>query len=148
MNKRYLFWWLSFFVGYIFPFIYFFIKLGVTKTATTVVMPVVIIGIIAVLKLCAAIPEWTSTLKPSLWKGLIKAIPMCLIFICLITFGILFKYMLEKQITLAFGTYFETIFVLFGSLSVSSVLGAFHLKYKEEDLMSKGYVLGVVNNGK
>lgn len=148
MNKRYLFWWLSFFVGYIFPFIYFFIKLGVTKTATTVVMPVVIIGIIAVLKLCAAIPEWTSTLKPSLWKGLIKAIPMCLIFICLITFGILFKYMLEKQITLAFGTYFETIFVLFGSLSVSSVLGAFHLKYKEEDLMNKGYVLGVVNNGK
>lgn len=148
MCKRYLYYWLSFIMSYIFPFMYFIIKLGVTKTATTVVMPVVILGIIAVLKLCAAIPEWISTWNPSIMKGIIKSIPIYLLFICLITFGLLFKYMLEKQIQVAFGAYFEVVLVVFGGHTVGSILSAFHLKYKEEDLISKGYVLGVVNRGK
>lgn len=146
--KRYLYWWLSFIIGYVFPFTYFFVKLGITKTATTIVMPVVILGIFAVIKLCTAIPEWISTWQPSVLKGLIKAIPVLLLFICLVTFGLVFKYMLEHQINVAFTAYFEVVFVIFGSLSVSSILSAYHLKYKELDLIKKGYVLGVVNRGK
>lgn len=148
MSKRYLFWWLSFIAGYIFPFTYFLIKLGVTKSATTLVMPVIFLGIIAILKLCSAIPEWVSTWQPCLKKGIIKAIPIYLIFICLITFGLVFKHMLEKQIEIAFTSYFEIVIVLFGGLSIGSILGAYHLKYKEEDLIKKGYVLGVVNRVK
>lgn len=148
MNKRYLFWWLSFITSYIFPLLYFFLKLGVTKTATTVVLPVVVIAVFAILKLCSAIPEWVSTWQPSVWKGIIKSIPVYLLFICLITFGLVFKHMLEQQIKVAFGAYFECVLVIFGSLCVGSVLSAYHLKYKEEDLIAKGYVLGVVNRGK
>lgn len=148
MIKRYLYWWLSFIIGYVFPFVYFFAKLGITKTATSIVMPVVLIGIVGVLKLCSAIPEWISTWRPSVVKGLLKAIPIYLLFICLITFGLVLKHMLENQIIVAFGSYFEMVLVIFGSLSVSGVLGAFHQKYKELDLLSKGYTLGVVNNGK
>lgn len=148
MVKRYVYWWLSFITGYIFPFVYFFAKLGITKNATSIVMPVVILGIFAILKLCDAIPKWIATWRPSIMKGLIKSIPVFLLFICLVTFGLVFKYMLENQFTLAFGNYFEVIFVIFGGLSVSSVLGALHQKYKELDLLSKGYVLGTVNNGK
>ena len=147
-TKRYLYWWLSFLIGYVFPFIYFFIKLGITKSATTIVLPVVILGIFAVLKLCAAIPAWIATWQPSIMKGIIKSIPVYLLFICLVTFGLVFKYMLEHQINLAFGAYFEVVFVVFGSLSISSIIGAVHQKYKEEDLIKKGYVLGVVNRGK
>lgn len=143
--KRYLYWWLSFIVGYLFPFTYFFVKLGITKTATSIVMPVVILGIFAILKLCTAIPTWIATWQPSVMKGLIKSIPIFLLFICLVTFGLVFKYMLEHQIEVAFTSYFEVVFVIFGSLSLSSVLGAFHQKYKEIDLLKKGYVLGVVN---
>ena len=96
--KRYLYWWLSFIVGYLFPFTYFFVKLGITKTATSIVMPVVILGIFAILKLCTAIPTWIATWQPSVMKGLIKSIPIFLLFICLVTFGLVFKYMLEHQI--------------------------------------------------
>lgn len=148
MIKRYVYWWLSFIVGYIFPFIYFLVKLGITKSATSLVMPVVILGIFAILKLCEAIPKWIATWQPSVIKGLIKSIPIMLLFICLVTFGLVFKYMLEHQITIAFTDYFEVVFIIFGSLCVSSVLGAFHQKYKEQDLLDKGYVLGVVNRGK
>lgn len=148
MRKRYLFWWLSFIVGYIFPCAYFFVKLGITKRATTIVLPVVFLGFIAVLKLCSAIPEWISTWRPSIMKGLIKAIPVCLIFMCLITFGLVFKYILEHEIKVAFKAYFEGVLIIFGSLTISSIIGAFHLKYKEKDLMEKGYVLGVVNRVK
>ena len=147
MAKRYIYWWLSFITGYLFPFVYFLVKLGVTQTATSIVLPVVILGVFAILKLCDAIPKWVATWQPSVFKGLIKAIPTFLLFICLVTFGLVFKYMLENQFTVAFGTYFEVIFVVFGSLCVSSVLGAFHQKYKEIDLLKKGYVLGVVNRG-
>lgn len=148
MKQRYLFYWLSYIVGYLFPFLYFFIKLGITKTATTIVMPVVILGVFAVLKLCSAIPDWISTWTPSIGKGIIKSIPIYLLFICLITFGLVFKYMLENQIEVAFNAYFEVVLVVFGSLSAGSILGAVHLKYKEEDLIKKGYVLGVVHRGK
>ena len=148
MVKRYVYWWLSFITGYIFPFVYFFVKLGITKNATSIVMPVVILGIFAILKLCDAIPKWIATWRPSIMKGLIKSIPVFLLFICLVTFGLVFKYMLENQFTVAFGAYFEVVFVIFGGLSVSSVLGALHQKHKELDLLSKGYVLGTVNNGK
>lgn len=148
MVKRYVYWWLSFLVGYIFPFVYFFIKVGITKTATSIVMPVIILGIFAILKLCTAIPAWIATWRPSVVKGLIKSIPIYLLFICLVTFGLVFKYMLEHQIELAFGAYFEVVFIIFGSLCLSSILGAYHQKYKELDLLSKGYTLGVVNNVK
>ena len=148
MAKRYVYWWLSFLTGYIFPFVYFLVKLGITKNATTIVLPVVILGIAALLKLCDAIPKWIATWRPSIAKGLIKSIPIFLLFICLVTFGVVFKYMLENQFTVAFGSYFEVVFIVFGSLSVSAVLSAFHQKYKEQDLLNKGYVLGVVNNGK
>lgn len=148
MVKRYLYWWISFFIGYIFPFIYFFTKLGITKTATTIVLPTVILSVVAVLKFCTAIPAWIATWQPSIYKGLLKSLPVFLLFICLVTFGILFKYMLENQVEIAFTTYFEAVFIIFGSLSVSAVFNAIHLKYKELDLISKGYVLGVVNRGK
>ena len=146
--KRYLYWWLSFLVGYVFPFAYFFIKLGITKTATTIVLPVIILGVFAVLKLCTAIPAWISTWRPSIGKGLLKALPIYLLFICLVTFGLVFKYMLEHQVDVAFSSYFEVVFVVFGGLSLGSTIGAVHQKYKEEDLIKKGYVLGVVNRGK
>lgn len=148
MSKRYLYWWLSFATGYVFPFVYFLIKLGITKTATSLVMPVIVLGIFMVLKLCSAIPEWISTWKPCVAKGIIKSIPIYLLFICLVTFGLVFKYIIEHQIALAFSMYFEVVLVLFGGLCVSSVFSAFHLKHKELDLLAKGYTLGVIRNGK
>ena len=141
MAKRYIYWWLSFITGYVFPFVYFLIKLGITKTATSLVMPVIILGIFMILKLCSAIPEWVSTWRPSISKGLIKSIPIYLLFICLVTFGLVFKYILEHQIALAFNMYFEVVLVLFGGLCISSIFSACHLKYKELDLISKGYKL-------
>ena len=139
------YYWLAFLTGYIFPFMYFFIKLGVTKQTTKIVIPTLIVGVLAILKLASDIPRWVSTWEPSFKKGLVKAIPKILLFIMLITLGLTLKYILKRQIDLAFTAYFETVFVLFGSMSVGSVFEAFHLKYKELYLISKGYVLGVVN---
>lgn len=145
LGKRALYYWLSFITSYVFPFVYFFIKLGITRQATTLVIPVVLIAIIAVLKLASDIPKWVSTWQPSFKKGLFKALPKLLLFATLITLGLTLKHIIEKQVELAFMTYFETVLVLFGGMAVGSIFGAYHLKYKELDLISKGYVLGVVN---
>ena len=144
-KKRYIFFWLSFAVGYIFPFVYFLCKLGITKKSTSIVIPVVFLGIVGVLKLCSAIPQWVATWKPSFAKGIIKGIPIYLITIIMITLGLTLKVLLEKQIKVAFSNYFEFIIVFFGSLCLASIFEAYHLKFKELDMIEKGFVLGVVN---
>lgn len=143
--KRYLFFWLSFIVGYVVPCVYFIVKLGITKQATTIVMPTLLVIIAVVIKLFASIPDWISTWKPSFAKGLIKGIPVVLLFVMLMTLGFTLKHFAENAVELAFDMYFEVVLVLFGSLCAAAFLDALHLKYKELDLMDKGYVLGVVN---
>lgn len=144
-TRRLMYYWLSFTLSYIFPLVYFFIKLGVTQQSTKLVMPVVVLSIIATFKLASDIPKWVSTWQPSFKKGIVKSVPKILLFIILITLGLTLKYILEKQIEVAFTSYFETVFVLFGGMTVGSIFEAFHLKYKELYLIEKGYVLGVVN---
>jgi len=144
-KKRYLFFWLSFLIGYVFPFVYFLCKLGMTKKSTSVVIPVLFLAIVGVIKLCLAIPGWVATWKPSVTKGIIKSIPIYLITILLITIGLVLKVVLEKQIKVGFQNYFEFILVFFGSLCIASVFSALHEKYRELDLIDKGYVLGTVN---
>lgn len=139
------YYWLAFLTSYIFPFVYFLIKLGITQQSTKVVMPGVVILILAVTKIGVDIPKWVSTWQPSFLKGLVQALPKILLFIVLITLGLVLKYVLERQIEVAFASYFETVLVLFGGMSIGSIFEAFHLKYKELYLISKGYVLGVVN---
>lgn len=146
-KKKNIHYILAYGIGYVFPFVYFAIKLGITKeeTVTKFMMPVLLIGFIGIMKLATDIPQWVKTWEPSFTKGIIKAIPKILLFILLMTMGLTLKFMLERQIQLAFNTYFETVLVFFGGLSVGSIFEAFHLKYKELYLISKGYVLGVVN---
>ena len=145
-RRKILFYWIAFAFSYIFPFVYFLIKLGITRSTTKIVLPVLIVGVFAVLKLASDLPKWVSTWEPSIWKGLVKATPKFLLFIVLITLGLALKYIIERQVQLAFATYFETVIVLFGGMSVGSIFEAYHLYYKEQYLISKGYVLGVVNN--
>lgn len=145
MIKRYTYWWLSFVTSFAFPIVYFIIKLGITKNSTSIIMPIIIIGIGAIIYLCNALPVWVGSWRPCIMKGIIKASPIYLLFICLITFGLVFKYMLDNQISIAFTSYFETVLVVFGSMCVGSVFYAIHQKYRDEDLLRKGYVLGVVN---
>lgn len=145
MFKRYTYWWLALIVNYIFPLIYFIVKLGITKESTSIIMPIIIISIGAIIHLCRAIPIWVESWRPCVLKGIIKASPIYLLFICLITFGLIFKYILENQIDIAFTSYFETVLVVFGSMCIGSVFSALHQKYRDEDLLRKGYVLGVVN---
>lgn len=144
-RKRYILFWASYLVGYVFPFVYFFVKMGITKRRVSVVWVVVILLFVAVVKLSSAIPEWTSSWKPSFKKGLLKAIPKFILFIGLITLGLTIMYMIKQQVELAFVAYFETILVVFGGQCVGAVIEAFHLKYKELYLLQEGYVLGVVN---
>lgn len=141
---RLLYYWIAFTLSYIFPFVYFLVKLGITKTSTTVVLPTLFLGIIAIVKLAIDIPKWVETWKPSFKKGLIKALPKLCLFIILITLGLTLRYMINNAIQIAFAVYFETVLVLFGGMAVGSIFEAYHLKYKELDLIDKGYVLGVV----
>jgi hypothetical protein len=141
---RLLYYWIAFTLSYIFPFVYFLVKLGITKTSTTVVLPTLFLGIIAIVKLAIDIPKWVETWKPSFKKGLIKALPKLCLFIILITLGLTLRYMINNAIQIAFSVYFETVLVLFGGMAVGSIFEAYHLKYKELDLINKGYVLGVV----
>lgn len=143
-RKRYLYFWLYYLIGYMFPLIYFLCKLGVTHEITSIVLPVLFIAVIAVLRLCTAIPSWVSTWRPSVTKGIIQSIPIYILFILLITVGLTLKYAVTKQLEIAFALYFEVVLVLFGSLCVASVPHALHIKYKELDLIEKGYVLGTV----
>jgi hypothetical protein len=141
------YYWIGFLIGYVLPFAYFAIKLGFTEASVSsrLVMPTIIVGTIGIIKLASDIPQWVSAWEPSLFKGLVKASPKILLFIVLITLGLTLKYVIENAIDVAFTSYFETVIVLFGSMAVASVFDAFHLKYKELYLLSKGYVLGVVN---
>ena len=146
-QKKNMYYWISFAVGYVLPFVYFAIKLGFTEASISnkIVMPTIIVGTLGIIKLASDMPRWVSTWEPSLMKGLAKATPKILLFIVLITLGLTLKYVIENSIDVAFTSYFETVIVLFGSMSVASIFEAFHLKYKELYLISKGYVLGVVN---
>jgi hypothetical protein len=141
------YYWIGFLIGYVLPFAYFAIKLGFTEASVSsrLVMPTIIVGTIGIIKLASDIPQWVSAWEPSLFKGLVKASPKILLFIVLITLGLTLKYVIENAIDVAFTSYFETVIVLFGSMAVASVFDAFHLKYKELYLLSRGYVLGVVN---
>lgn len=143
-KKRYICFWLYYAIGYIFPIVYFLCKLGITKKVTTVVMPVLFLVVIAVIKLCTAIPSWVSTWKPSMTKGILYSVPVYLLFIVLMTIGFTLKYIVSAQVEEAFNLYFEVVLVLFGSLCISSVPHALHIKYKELDLIDKGFVLGTV----
>lgn len=143
--KRVVTYWLAVAVGYIFPFVYFFISAGVMKQSTKWVMPTLIAGIFLVAKLTRDIPEWVESWQPSFWKGMLIATPKFLLFAILISLGLTLKWVIEKQLETSFYTYFETVIVLFGGQSIGAIIGAFHLKYKQLDLISKGYVLGVVN---
>jgi hypothetical protein len=143
--KKNMYYALAYLCGYIFPFAYFLIRSGLTQEVTRIVFPTVLIGALGVIKLASDIPDWVATWRPSFLKGLVKGIPKFLLFIFFITLGLLVKYVAERQIDLAFYTYFETVLVLFGGLSLGAIFDAFHLKYKELYLISKGYVLGVIN---
>jgi hypothetical protein len=146
-KKKNMYYWIAFAIGYVLPFTYFAIKLGFTtdSVSSKIVMPVLIVGTLGALKLSGDIPRWVSTWEPSFKKGLMKAIPKLTLFTLLISLGLSLKYVIENAIDVAFTSYFETVIVLFGSMSVASIFEAFHLKYKELYLISKGYVLGVVN---
>lgn len=144
-TKRIVTYWLAVAVGYIFPFVYFFITAGATKQASKWVMPTLIAGIFLVMKLTTDIKDWVDSWRPSLTKGLIMALPKLLLFGILISMGLTLKWVIERQIEASFYTYFETVIVLFGGQSIGAIIWAFHLKYKQLDLISKGYVLGVVN---
>ena len=144
-KQKNLYYIIAYIIGYVLPFAYFAIKMGVTKEVTTIVVPTVMVGFVGIIKLGVDIPSWVATWEPSLKKGMVKAVPKVLLFILLITLGLTLRYMLMRSIDLAFFTYFETVMVLFGGLALGSVFEAYHLKYKELYLISKGYVLGVVN---
>lgn len=143
--KRVLTYWLAVAVGYIFPFVYFFITAGVTKQASRWVLPTLIAGIFLFTKLTTDVQKWTKTWQPSFWKGLLIASPKILLFMILISMGLVLKWLVERQIETSFYVYFETVIVLFGGQSIGAIIGAFHLKYQQLDLIDKGYVLGVVN---
>jgi len=146
-QKKNMYYWIAFIIGYVVPFAYFAFKLGFTEESISnkIIMPVLVVGTLGVIKLASDMPRWVSTWEPSLMKGFAKATPKILLFVVLITMGLTLKYVIENSIDVAFTAYFETVIVLFGSMSVASVFEAYHLKYKELYLISKGYVLGVVN---
>jgi hypothetical protein len=143
--KRVTTYWASIALGYIFPFLYFFISAGVTRQATKWVMPTLIAGIFLVVKVSVDLKAWTSTWRPSFRKGLLLATPKLLLFVILISVGVVLKWLIEREIETSFYTYFETVIILFGGQSLGAIVGAFHLKYYQLDLIDKGYVLGVVN---
>lgn len=143
--RRVMYYWISFIVGYVFPFVYFLIRSGVTKQSTKIVMPTLIAGIFLVMRLTRDIPEWTRDWQPSFWKGLLIGLPKIILFLILMAIGGVLSWVLKQQIETAMYTYFEVISVMFGAQSVAAVINAFHLKYKQLDLIEKGYVLGVVN---
>ncbi len=143
--RRRTYYWLSLSTSYGFPIAYYGAKLGFTKASTSVALPILLMTLLAIIRISMDIPTWVRTWKPSFLKGMLRAIPVLLVFIILVTLGLTFKYMLDNQVQISFAPYFETVFVLFGGQSVGAVLNAVHLKHKEIDMMSKGYVLGTIN---
>lgn len=144
-RKRIITYWLSIAVGYVFPFVYFFVTAGVTKQSSKLVMPTLVAGIFLFAKLTGDIREWTKSWRPSFWKGMLVALPKLLLFLILVSVGLVLKWLVEHQIQTSFYVYFETVFVLFGGQALGAIINAFHLKYYQLDLIEKGYVLGVVN---
>jgi hypothetical protein len=145
--KKNLFYALAYLCGYVAPFLYFFIKYGLfqKEERMKILFPIVLIVVLGIVRVAIDIPQWVSTWEPSFLKGIVKAIPKLLLFIFFVTFGLSIKYIAEKSLEIAFYTYFETVFVIFGGLCIGAIFEAYHLKYKELYLISKGYVLGVVN---
>ena len=143
--KRIIAYWVSFCIGYVFPFVYFFVTAGIKRQSSKWVLPTLIAGIFMVIKLATDIPKWTETWRPSFWKGMLQATPKLLLFMILMTVGILLKWAATTQIEVAFYMYFETVIVLFGGQALGAIVAAFHLKYRQLDMIEKGYVLGVVN---
>lgn len=143
--KRIITYWLAIAIGYIFPLVYFFITAGITKQASKIAMPTLIAGIFLFARLTGDVKEWTKSWRPSLWKGLVVAAPKILLFVILITIGLVLKWLVEHQMEASFYVYFETVIVLFGGQALGAIINAFHLKYYQLDLIEKGYVLGVVN---
>lgn len=144
-TARYIHYWLARSITWAFPFTFFAVKLGITKQASGVVMPVVVIGFLGVIKLASDIPGWVRTWRPSFTKGIVKAIPKIILFMLLITVGVGLSYVFTQQIDINLNPYYEAVLVIFGGASVGSVFEAFHLKYKELDMMQRGYVLGTIN---
>lgn len=142
---RYVHYWLARSFSWVFPFAFFAAKLGITKQTSGVVMPVIVLGFFGVIKLASDIPGWISTWRPSFAKGIVKAIPKLLLFFILITAGVGLSYLFTQQIEINLYPYYEAVLVIFGGASVGSIFEAFHLKYKELDMIQRGYVLGVVN---
>jgi len=132
-------------ISYGIPITYFGVKYGITKEVTQFVMPFVFSILLLAIKVAVDTPAWVGTWEPSVKKGLVKGLPKILLFVFLVTLGLLIRYMLQRQIDVAFVSYFETVFILFGSIAVGTVIEAYHLKYLELYQISKGYVLGVVN---
>jgi hypothetical protein len=143
--KRYLFYWLSVAVSYIFPLIYFIVRFTVgVKTTTVIPMPIIITLAILVIKISLDIPNWIKDWRPSFLKGFIKGLPVIFMTAIFVSLGLV----LEGAITelRAFtNAYWEVIGVLFGGMSTGTIFTAFHLKYKEQHLLSQGYTLGVIN---
>jgi hypothetical protein len=97
-------------------------------------MPILILAFLGVIRIAMDVPAWIANWQPSFAKGLLKALPTLLLFGMLITIGLTLQYVIETQPALPFGVYFEAVLTLFGSLSVGSVLEAFHLKFKEPEV--------------
>lgn len=146
-KRRVLFYWLALATSYGLPIGYYGIKLGFFQTSeatTTIVMPIMIFAFLGIIRIGMDIPVWVASWQPSFFKGLIKAVPVLLLFIGLISVGVLLQYAIKNQPTLPFASYYEAVITLFGSMSAGSILNAFHLKYKELDMLNKGFVLGTI----
>jgi hypothetical protein len=143
--RRLSYYWSARLLSYGLPIGYYAIKLGITKESTSIVLPLIIVALLGVIRIGMDIPLWVATWPPSFMKGMIRAVPVLLLFIVLVTLGLTFKYMMENQVIVSFVPYFETVFVIFGGASLGSIVYALHLKHKELDMIAKGYVLGTIN---
>lgn len=136
---------LYFLLSWIGPLIYFSVTTGITQQVTKLFMPILLVSFFGIIRLGSDINSWTELWPPSFKKGIIKGIPKILLFILLITLGLMLKYMLERTINVAFGTYFESVLVIFGGQAAGAVFRAYYEKYLGKYKLSIGFVLGVVN---
>lgn len=140
--KRYLFYWLSVAVSYIFPLIYFIVRFTVEVTTTKMIpLPILITLAILMIKISLDIPNWVKDWRPSFLKGFIKGLPVIFMTAIFVSLGLV----LDEVTTEFMKAYWEVIGVLFGGMSTGTIFTAFHLKYKEQDLLAQGYTLGVIN---
>lgn len=143
--KRYLFYWLSVAVSYIFPLIYFIVRFTVgVKNTKVIPMPILITLAILVIKISLDIPNWVKDWRPSFLKGFIKGLPVIFMTAIFVSLGLVLEGVI-KELDAFTDAYWEVIGVLFGGMSTGTIFTAFHLKYKEQDLLAQGYTLGVIN---